>query len=831
MAREKWVQKYVVLNGGTSDYFGEYVKENGKMLPYGTGVFYHSDDNTYQMYENYDPKTERASGMFFGHRSKEQYQVGDGTISGDFYAGFLDDGRVCGDALNITSGDEHRVEYSYYNDNGQRRGPVITVFHDGGYVIDETRGGEFTGRAYRYRHGRLMLETYSQNHTLSHRVIECGKDFEIRRTYMRPPYYFGNGMTTGFCPAIVTRMTDGDGSYFEYRGAVQTIGEEQEYMDLPNGARIFMNQIRNDFGIIPRKNGDKFFGEVKAAGKSDYSVSGFACIRRINGVCYIGQMANGRESGLGLLTDDKTAFLGSFSSGKLFGGVFCLTDVTSIYSYKNGTAGKHYFVIDEDFNLTEYNGKNIVEKIIFNNEVRKNPHGVDDSVPNEEKINLNEKEKLDALGLTYEVDDEEKIWLTGVTAAELPTFQELHIPGFVEGIRQGAFRGIKGLRLIEAEEGFHTIEAEAFRDCPDIKVLTLPRTIKTIGSHAFTTKKLETLHLLDGCDRLCTQSFRACKGLKKVYISSHTIVENEALPPRFDDINGQNFDKEKIAAKEKREQKRKEHNEKIANKVGREYAKKEKRKASFNALSAIGKFFTTIGSGLLTALLFIPKKLWEFLAFIGCGIADFFTDTIPYAFRSSLRGVGYFFRRLGEGFVAAVTFPFRMLFRFFGGFTSSTSGIWSLVGILMCALTMVLGCTGCLYYIAEGSSDFMSHAVPSVFGFRILFGAVELFESLYHEQLLLALLSSVLVLIGLILDLVLNLLWAIVTAILGILYLIFGSVFIYGGGVLSAAPSVVGMIIAAKDGEDKGVPSVALIIGIICCIIYYSSMNVFYGPV
>ena len=827
MSWGKWVQEYVILNGETGDYFGEFVKDGDQRLPCGTGVFYHSDDKTYEMYEHYDPKTERASGMFFGHRSREQYADGTGNIFNDFYAGFLEDGRVCGDALNMTSGKEHRVEYSYYGQNGQRRGPVITVFHDGGYVIDETRDGEFTGRAYRYRHGRLMLETYSREMSLCHKVIDCGKDFEIRRTYMCPPYYFGNGMTTGFCPAIVTKLN----TSFEYRGAVQTIGEKQEYIDLPNGDRIFTNQVRNDFGIIPRKNGDKFFGEVKPEGKGDYSVTGFACLRRVNGACYIGQLTNGREGGLGLWTDDKTAIFGSFSAGKLYGGGFCLTEVTTIYSYKNGIAEKHYFVIDEDFNLTEYDGKNVIQKIIFDDEVEKNPHGVDDDVPNEEKINLNEKEKLDALGLTYEVDDEENIWLTGVTEKELPTFQELHIPGFVKGIRQGAFRGIKGLRLVEALEGFKIIEAEAFRDCPDIKELTLPRTVKTIGSHAFTTKKLEVLHLLDGCERLCTQSFRACTGLKKVLLPSACIVENEALPPRFDDINGENFDEKKIEEKEKREKKRKEHNEKIANKARRQYEKRERRKKNHNALPAIGKFFAAIGSGLLAALLFIPKKIWQFLCFIGGAIAEFFTDTIPDAFRGALRGLGYFFRRLGEGFVAFITFPFRMLFRFFGGFTSSASGIWGLVGILMCALTMVLGCTGCLYYIAEGSSDFMSHAVPSVFGFRLLFGAVDLFESLYHEQILLALLSSVLVLLGLIVDLVLNLLWAIVAAILGILYLIFGSVFIYGGGVLILAPSVVGMIIAAKDGDDKGVPTLSLIIGIVCCIIYYMSMTVFYGPV
>ena len=85
-------------------------------------------------------------------------------------------------------------------------------------------------------------------------------------------------------------------------------------------------------------------------------------------------------------------------------------------------------------------------------------------------------------------------------------------------------------------------------------------------------------------------------------------------------------------------------------------------------------------------------------------------------------------------------------------------------------------------------------------------------------------------LLGLILDLILNLLWAIVAAILGILYLVFGSLFIYGGGAISAMPSVVSMTIAMKDGEDKGIPTVSLIIGIVVAVIYYMFMTVFYGP-
>lgn len=830
MPRDRWLEKYTILEAENGDYFGEFVlDENGERLPYGTGVFYYNENKTYIMQEDYNLE-EKNTGMYFREYERGAYDPVSGYAMPRFAAGIMKNGVPFGDTLYITPGSGKSLEVEYaYRELTRPIGHTITVYHDGSYVIEEVRDGLKTGRLYRYRYGRLTLEaTDASGKRTTYKVIACGRDFEIRKTSMLPPYYFGNGMTTGFRPAIATRVRDGKDEYFEYRGAVQTIGEKQEYLDLTNGDRIFTNPIR-DFAIIPQKSGDKFFGQVTEEGKGGYSITGFGCVKHILGPKYIGQLVKGKKSGLGLLMTEDVAYLGAFHTGQLYGGGFELYSTIYISSFKSGKKQPHHYGIDQNFNLTEYDGENVLDYVIFDEVMNKTPHGVDDEVPNEEKINLNQREMLNARGLTYEIDDEGDIYLTGVTKNALATFQELHIPGFVKGIRRGAFRGMSKLRLVEAEEGFQIIEAEAFYDCPSIKELSMPRTLKVIGEDAFTTKKLEKLDVLAGCDRLATRSFRACTGLKKVFIPTRCVVENEALPPKFDDINGQNFDKRKIEKAKKRKEKFEKNKEKLNQKIDRKIAKERRRKKSFNALPAIGKFFAAIGSALLAALLFIPRAVWGFLTGGFDFLKDFFTYTLPDAFTSSLRGLGYFFRRLGEGIAFIFTAPFKLLFRFFGSFTSSTSAIVGLVGILLCGVTMALGCTGCLYYISEGTSYFMSNIVPSMFGFRLLMGSVELFDSIETSPLVL--LIALLVILGLIADLILNLLAAIVALILGILYFLFGVIFIWGGGAVIAIPSLVSIILASKEGDDKGVPTLSLIIGIVCCVIYYLFMEVFYGPV
>ena len=62
--------------------------------------------------------------------------------------------------------------------------------------------------------------------------------------------------------------------------------------------------------------------------------------------------------------------------------------------------------------------------------------------------------------------------------------KELTLPAGLRNIRQGAFEGC-GIRSLTVPSGVSTIETGAFARCPDLALITIPDTVRTIGENIF----------------------------------------------------------------------------------------------------------------------------------------------------------------------------------------------------------------------------------------------------------------------------------------------------------------------------------------------------------
>ena len=80
------------------------------------------------------------------------------------------------------------------------------------------------------------------------------------------------------------------------------------------------------------------------------------------------------------------------------------------------------------------------------------------------------------------------------------------------------------------DDGF-CYDGEIVEDNEDLKIITIPASVKEIGSRAFSQcVSLEEIIIPEGVTRIGEYAFYGCTGLKRIYIpSSVTLIENMAL--------------------------------------------------------------------------------------------------------------------------------------------------------------------------------------------------------------------------------------------------------------------------------------------------------------
>lgn len=108
---------------------------------------------------------------------------------------------------------------------------------------------------------------------------------------------------------------------------------------------------------------------------------------------------------------------------------------------------------------------------------------------------------------------------------------EMTIPSMIDGkaikgIAKDAFKGCVAVKRIIISEGIEIIENRAFKECKALESISLPDTLRRIGSDeagekdgAFTKTNLRAVTIPDGTEYLGPYSFASCMNLRQVSIS------------------------------------------------------------------------------------------------------------------------------------------------------------------------------------------------------------------------------------------------------------------------------------------------------------------------
>ena len=89
----------------------------------------------------------------------------------------------------------------------------------------------------------------------------------------------------------------------------------------------------------------------------------------------------------------------------------------------------------------------------------------------------------------------------------------------VTGINAGAFSGTPNIRSVTIPEGVKTIGGSAFTRCFNLQSVTLPKILREMVSSAFMDcKRLESITIPGGLKHIPDQCFSGCSGLTSVTI-------------------------------------------------------------------------------------------------------------------------------------------------------------------------------------------------------------------------------------------------------------------------------------------------------------------------
>ena len=96
----------------------------------------------------------------------------------------------------------------------------------------------------------------------------------------------------------------------------------------------------------------------------------------------------------------------------------------------------------------------------------------------------------------------------------------VHVPRNPEGtVPEGAFAGVPRLRHASVEAGIRFIEAEAWQNCRQLRIVKLPATVVGISDNVFRDCKLLNSVVAPGCRDLGYKAFAECCSLQWVYAS------------------------------------------------------------------------------------------------------------------------------------------------------------------------------------------------------------------------------------------------------------------------------------------------------------------------
>ena len=767
-------------------------------------MYYYPEDKCFRFVENHDQNG--YNGMYFQRSVSDEY-------GNYFQAGFASNGNQVGPHLFFKKSnksaykkEQFELIYSELDDNSVDNGPSVAIYPNNTFDIIKYVDGASLGIRIRFGFGKLYLEQSGIDKPID--ILDCGWKFEPTYVDISPEYWFGFDKL-GIKPSRTGSERIGGGIAHLYYGAVLTYGREQEYY-FKNNRNVFINEVYR-YGIVDFAGGTKYFGEIKANGKQgDYYRHGFGCYRS-NDECYLGHYNYSERAYWGLLIKGGVTYFGQFDNKKLEGLVFERAgNKLLITTYKQGKRVGNYYEIDSNsFDVFEKDEKgNIKNRASFSNPTDKE----DKELSKEEKISPSVKKLLSQCNLTYVIEDNLDIYVTG-TSLSPDKVVNLFIPGCVKGIKNSAFEGLRNLRHVTIEDGVSYIGDGAFRKCENIEVVELPNLISEIGPYTFTSKRLEEIKIPFHVELIKDYAFIECKNLRFAKIENTTcVIEKYAFPEKLDYLNGKNTPEgnEKVKkAKDKRDKK----NKKIIDKINKQAKRKEKMEAvkgkTGAAFKRVGEFFTSDIVNFFTII-------GGFFATVFGAIKDFFVETIPdffsnlfrrkrrYGSRSYYRSsfgskvgdffgaIGNFFVMIGKGILIGICAPFKLL----GTFLFSGGGI-IIAGVFIMGLYVFLAASGLIVYIEWDVSWY----VPSKAFFGYNWGLVLWGVSIMNiEGLITFLLGIIITIAGAIIDFFLYIIMGIIIYFIPhVIQILLQLIIVFG--IPGAIP--IGALVLLIKGENK----------------------------
>ena len=105
------------------------------------------------------------------------------------------------------------------------------------------------------------------------------------------------------------------------------------------------------------------------------------------------------------------------------------------------------------------------------------------------------------------------------TFGKCTSLMSVTIPGSVRSIGSYAFSGCSSLTNVTILEGVKSIGGDAFSDCSSLTSVTIPGSVKSIGSYAFSgCRNLASVAIPEGVTRIAQRTFYGCISLKRVTI-------------------------------------------------------------------------------------------------------------------------------------------------------------------------------------------------------------------------------------------------------------------------------------------------------------------------
>lgn len=173
------------------------------------------------------------------------------------------------------------------------------------------------------------------------------------------------------------------------------------------------------------------------------------------------------------------------------------------------TAGKY---CDRDIVVTATGGTEVIEPTIQSLEITKNgtytaPDGVDGYSPVTVNVPIPDGYIVPSGELEIIENGTHDVTAYASVNVNVPTGDE-DINAFID----------RSITEVNIPEGVTKIGDFAFRSCTNLKSVTLPSTLKTIGSNAFYSTKITTLDVPNGVTKINSNAYTSCTSLTTVFL-------------------------------------------------------------------------------------------------------------------------------------------------------------------------------------------------------------------------------------------------------------------------------------------------------------------------